>query len=101
MLRVAWRVDRKKMQAADDDLLRIVRDRELILVNGQELTPKSTHPIPVNARGARDQFFGIQHVRRANRVDVYLCALLRKPARRACMVEVDMCQQDVGKVAGR
>ena len=101
MLCVTGRVDRKKVEIPDNDLLRIHWDCELILRNRQKLTPESLHPISVNARGAGDQLFRIQQMRRAIRVDKDLRALTREPARRACMVKVDVREQNVGNVSVR
>jgi hypothetical protein len=61
MLGMTRGVEREEAQAADDDLLLILRDCELILDDGQKLTPERLHPISVNAGGTGDQFFGIEH----------------------------------------
>ena len=58
MFCMAWSIDRHKFQITDDDLFRILRDFELILFNGQKLTPKFSHPISVNAGGAGDELPG-------------------------------------------
>ncbi len=100
MIGMARCVDGYKAQATDDDLFRILRDLELILFNRQELTPKLIHPISINAGGAGNEFFRVQHMRRAIRVDVYLRTLLRKPACSPCMVKMNVCEQNVGYVSG-
>ena len=60
MLCVTWRIDRDKFQIADGNLFRILRDPEQTLLNRQEFTPKSLHPISVNACGTGNQLFRIQ-----------------------------------------
>ena len=75
MLGVPRCVDGQKAQAADDDLLRIIRDFELILSYRQKLTPKRIHPISVNTGGAGDQFFRVQHMRRTDGMHINLRAL--------------------------
>ena len=75
MLCMTGRVDGDKFQVADLDRLRIFRDLELILLNGQELTPKLVHPISVNARSAGNELFRIKHMRSTHRMDIHFRAL--------------------------
>src|SRR3990170_2620552 len=101
MLGMTKRIDRHEPQITDDDFFRILRHLELILFNWQKLTPEFIHPFSVNARGAGDELFGVQQMRRTIRVDVNLRALPRKPARRTSMVEVNVREQHVGNASER
>ena len=50
MLRVPGRGQCDEAQIPDDDLLRVLRDVELVRRDGQELAPERIHPLPVDAR---------------------------------------------------
>src|SRR6266511_3356976 len=95
------RVDWNKSQISNLYFFRIFRYDQLIFGYGLELSPKRVHSVTVNTPCTCQQFLRIDHMRRANRMNVDLSALSYQPARRASMIQVNVREQDVSYVAGR
>jgi hypothetical protein len=101
MPRVAGRVERHELQPNDFNNVAITQSVDLRGGDGEELAPHRPHPLAVDALRAREQFGGINQMRRADVVHVNARALLRPPARRARVVEMDVRHQHVAHVRGR
>ena len=69
--------------------------------DGRDLSPQLLHLIAVQARRALDELRGIDQVRRTALVDEDLQAriLANQRTRRTGVIEMHMCQQDMGHVA--
>ena len=97
---VAGGVEGGELEAADGDGVAIREGGKFIGRDGEEISPQGFHAVAINAFCAGEEAFGVEHVGRANEVNVDVCALLGEPTCRASMVEVDVGEENVGNVGG-
>jgi hypothetical protein len=98
---MTWRIHRKKTKSSNHDLLLVLRCGNAGLGDSQELPPEREHAVSIDAAGAFQQFSGIHHVGRANRVDEDLRALACQPSGGTCMIKVNVGKKHVRYVGGR
>jgi hypothetical protein len=66
--------------------------------SGDEVAPKLIHPILIDAASAGEQLGGIDEMGGTYLMDMDLRALMRPPAGRSGMIEVNVGDQDIADI---
>jgi hypothetical protein len=95
---VAWGVEGGELEATDGDGIPVGEGGEFVRRDGEKFAPEGVHVLAINAFGAHEEAFGIEQVGCANFVDVDVGALLGQPPGSPSMIQVDVGEEDMGKV---
>jgi hypothetical protein len=99
MARVPWRCDRANLKGSDADNVVVLQDADAVRRDPGEFSPQPFHVVAIKAGGRRDQFRGIDEMRRAARMDIDGRAEFGETPRRAGMIEMDVAEEDVPDIA--